>query len=68
MKAKPKCPKCERAIKEFEVQYMVVNAKATVEPGIFSAVVCCPHCMTIISLVAETHAIAADVVRRLQVK
>ncbi len=46
----------------------VVATKPTAGPGFFAAVVCCPHCSTIISVLAEPNAIAADVVRRLRVK
>jgi hypothetical protein len=42
-----------------------MDANATTAPGFYAVVVCCPHCMVIISVVAEPNAIAADVVRRL---
>jgi len=65
MNAAPKCPKCEKDIAEFAVQHIALGAKATTGPGFYAAVVCCPHCQVVISVVAEPNAIAADVVRRL---
>jgi len=44
----------------------VVASKEAAGLGFYAAVVCCPHCATIISVVAEPNAIAADVVRRLR--
>jgi len=75
MEANPKCPKCEKEITEFAVRHAIVGqraapepaagANATTPPGFLSVLMCCPHCMVIISAVAEPNAIAADVVRRL---
>ena len=62
----PKCPKCEKDIAEFALQHIAVGTKATTGPGFYAAVVSCPHCRVVISVVAEPNAIAADVVRRLQ--
>jgi len=42
-----------------------MGANVTAAPGFYAVVMCCPHCMVIISVVAEPNAIAADVVRRL---
>jgi hypothetical protein len=42
------------------------TVKPATGPGFHGAMVCCPHCMTVISVVAEPNAIAADVVRRLR--
>jgi len=61
----PKCPKCEKDIAEFALQHIAVGTKATTGPGFYAAVVSCPHCRVVISVVAEPNAIAADVVRRL---
>ena len=66
MNDNPKCPKCEKDIAEFALQHIAVGAKATTGPGFYAAVVSCPHCRAIISVVAEPNAIAADVVRRLR--
>lgn len=46
----------------------IMGTIATTGPGFYAAVVCCPHCSMIISVVAEPNAIAADVVRRLRFK
>jgi hypothetical protein len=63
----PKCPKCEKGIEDFVVRHAVVGARSATGPGFHGAAICCPHCMVIISLVAEPNAIAADVVRRLRI-
>lgn len=68
MTLEPKCPKCEKAIEEFAVKHAIMGTKAATGPGFYAAVVCCPHCASIISVVAEPNAIAADVVRRLRIK
>jgi hypothetical protein len=61
-----KCPACKQSVEQFRVQPVTLGTKAEQAPSFYGAVISCPSCETILSVVPDPNVIAQDVEHRLK--